>query len=1047
MKKVTHAPLEGTYNFAQVLRDEREEIKRQCNERGVASDLEFDGPTAGRGPDTMGVAFSGGGIRSACVGMGILQRLAQAGMLRQTHYISAISGGGYLLGWLTAWTKRSGSLSEVEDQLGHNTAGGQSPSVSAPPAFDRFVEPTPIHVLRKYSSYLTPRVGLLSGDTLAMISVYLRNLFLNQLLLASALVCVILFFQLFSPNILWQYALAKWILLICGGLFVTAFVAGVLAAGSALKRIGQDQDPKEKRIFSFLSIACGVIASMLLWLVLPSWYLEDHSSFPTTGFFALLALAGFLLTIAVHPKIRAEQALQPVARDKAATIGTCFAAWFVFAIVASVIDLGFQHWLAIPDCLLQTGKNQVYVSDYYAVFGLPAMLLTLTFQSYLFIGILGRELPDAKREWLARVAGYFLLSAAVSSLLLAIALWGPLAIHLLFSGFEQASWRKYVITAVLPGGWLFVVLTGLLGANSAKTSGDGAKTSKLDFIIAIAPPLYLAGVLLLVSWGTHGMVERLVTLRTGGSIANADYLSWAQWNPEPSQSAIDWKPASAPLARDIEQQATPEPVVNFGDKLKAVTGMEIHSPDPLGAAYGTVFAMFFLIAVLLGFRLDVNEFSLNLFYRNRLVRAFLGASQLPGDRRPSPFTGFALRDDIALADLTMGRSKFQGPYPIWGTTLNLTAGEDLAWQQRKGASFIYSPLYCGWDYVDPKSMPAPLEQPAFNPDLLVGGPLSSQSGKPYSQFGFRATGPKVQLVSTNNGEAPSAEMEGEDYGGAGGKPYIGTAMAASGAAVSPNSGYHTRPGVAALLAIFNLRLGWWTGNPRNITTWKEYAPPITYLLAELMGYADDTGKYVYLSDGGHFENLGLYELVRRKVRFIICSDADGDPTFAFQDLGNAIDKCRRDFGVEIHLRAQRDIAAEGGKGFRSGHYAIGEIVYPGQTANGYLLYIKSSLTSDEPSDVLGMKAQDAAFPHDSTANQFFNESMFESYRALGQHMLDVILTNFKCDDGEPDKAKSVCRLFHLIRKQSDAQKVADALPKQSPLPVAVTGGVLVQVTP
>src|SRR5271155_2084975 len=98
MTQVSRAPLEGSYNFAQVLEDERAEIKRQCEceERGVASDLELDGPTTERGPDTMGVAFSGGGIRSACVGMGVLQRMAQAGILRQTHYISAISGGGYL---------------------------------------------------------------------------------------------------------------------------------------------------------------------------------------------------------------------------------------------------------------------------------------------------------------------------------------------------------------------------------------------------------------------------------------------------------------------------------------------------------------------------------------------------------------------------------------------------------------------------------------------------------------------------------------------------------------------------------------------------------------------------------------------------------------------------------------------------------------------------------------------------------------------------------------------------------------------------------------
>ena len=78
--------------------------------------------------------------------------------------------------------------------------------------------------------------------------------------------------------------------------------------------------------------------------------------------------------------------------------------------------------------------------------------------------------------------------------------------------------------------------------------------------------------------------------------------------------------------------------------------------------------------------------------------------------------------------------------------------------------------------------------------------------------------------------------------------------------------YHTRPAVAALLSIFNVRLGWWTGTPRNRTCWKEYAPGIWYLLAELFAHATDSDRYVYLSDGGHFENLGIYELIRRRVR-------------------------------------------------------------------------------------------------------------------------------------------------------------------------------------
>jgi hypothetical protein len=1045
MAKSTHAPQEGTYNFAQVLKDEDLEIARQCAARGASADLEFDGSTAGRGPDRFGLCFSGGGIRSACVGMGVLQRLAQAGLLRETHYISAISGGGYLLGWLTAWTRRSASLCKVEAQLGRNTSSGREPVVSPPPAFDRFIEPSPIHYLRKYSSYLTPRVGLLSGDTLAMISVYLRNLFLNQLLLAASLVCLTLILQLFSPAILWRATFPKYLLYLCAVLFLVSFAAGVGYAAISLKRIGDDQNPKEKSYFSKVSIGCGLVACTLLWFILPSWYVGYESVRSTVLAVSLLAVLGFLLSI-----IRGKQALSSqdsagatdVLRPVKGTGGegsmSLIAAWVVFAGLCDAISLGFRHWLLDLNHQAGTPGIHAHVSDGYVIFGLPALLLALTFQSYLFIGILGTSFPDGKREWLARAAGYFLLFAGCISLLMAIALWGPLAMHLLFSGFDRPSWRKYLISIVLPGGWLFVVLTGLLGARSSKTSGNDPQPGKLGFIIAIAPPVFLVGLLMLVSWGTHALVRHTLPFGKASTSLNREYLSEAGWTPTPATpAAIGWSLTNnAPYTNQVRTPSNSNTIIRGLSQLAP----RISWHGSRRSDYIVLFAAVFFIAFLLSVRLDVNEFSLHLFYRNRLVRAFLGASQLPPDeRRPSPFTGFALKDDMPLDELTMDKSQFQGPYPIWGTTLNLTAGEDLAWQQRKGASFIYSPLYCGWDYNNPKQLAAQPEQPAFNADTAVNASGPDNIIDDYGLYGFRATGPKQASL------AASAVLS-EGYGGAGGKPYIGTAMAASGAAVSPNSGYHTRPGVAALLAIFNLRLGWWTGNPRNRETWKTYAPSITYLVAELMGYANDTGQYVYLSDGGHFENLGLYELVRRKVRFIICSDADADASFTFQDLGNAIDKCRRDFGVEIHLRAQRDIAAEGGIGFRSGHYAIGEIVYPGQAAKGCLLYIKSSLTNDEPSDVLGMKAQDAAFPHDTTANQFFNESMFESYRALGEHMLDVIFCQFGVKDAEEDKAALVRTLFQSLVRQGEEQKNSDSAKKPPPLAVAITGGVSVQVT-
>ena len=103
--------------------------------------------------------------------------------------------------------------------------------------------------------------------------------------------------------------------------------------------------------------------------------------------------------------------------------------------------------------------------------------------------------------------------------------------------------------------------------------------------------------------------------------------------------------------------------------------------------------------------------------------------------------------------------------------------------------------------------------------------------------------------------------------------------------------------------MFNVRLGWWLGNPRARYTWRYSSPRIglAYMLGELFGITSTSSNYVSLSDGGHFENLGIYELVRRRCRYIIVGDAEQDGDFTFGGLGSAIRRCRADFGVEIDI--------------------------------------------------------------------------------------------------------------------------------------------------
>jgi hypothetical protein len=1072
-------------NLALVLRDESAEVARLCANRDAQADLAL-GQDHGI-PHRLGVAFSGGGIRSASVNLGIIQALARAGFLKQVHYMSGVSGGGYILGWLTSWIRRSG-FKTVQEQLATGKApdplpppepGGQLPSAELvlhehphaippdpaneqPPEYARFVEPQPIRHLREYTSYLTPRMGLASGDTLAMISVYLRNVLLNQTLIISAAACLLALAQLLAPSISWRQRLpdpAQYILIVLG---LLAGLAAGLWSGIALDRLGTNQLPKyEFRKSGILTSLCVFAMAACVWLILPTTFTNEFVGSSLVGstehpvragallagvFLAVMYLAGFLTDSLGKEKLRAvdDSQLKPwiVGLIAILTAGVFLAALF----------FGFEKWLRHGDDL--------YVGDWYVMLGLPAIMLAMALASYVHIGIFGNLYPDAKREWLGRLAGYHLFHAAIAGVVLIGALRGPLWMHLIFrsSAFSTGAgaWLKWI----LPGGWLFTVISGLVAGASPRTgSGAPDKSRTLAILAKVAPPVFLAGIFLLVSWGVYALA----------TYQAPHYLTWvseeADGTPllkmvkpaQDSQSTLFypglledgrknrrtifdlrgscWQPA--------ETQPTPlrcPPPPPKPGELPKETNQRL--ADPL-KAYELrqslcqilwIAGLGLAIALILMGRLNVNEFSMHLFYRNRLVRAFLGASNVKTDpdskgRRPSPFTGFALDDDVPLQELcswwkrkreTFSKERpnpeptpcgdcYDGPYPIWGTTLNLTKGEDLAWQKRKAASFIYSPLYCGWDYVS--KSPCSSEPPGQ--DTSCVGADESEHRRDRCKYAYRGTGEFT----------PGGECGRTPYAGQSGGPLIGTAMAASGAAVSPNSGYHTSPAVAALLAIFNVRIGWWTGNPRRNDRWNKYAPAAYYLTAELLGWTGDAGRYVYLSDGGHFENLGIYELVRRRMKYIIACDADADPNYIFEDLANAVEKCRRDFGVEIEIDTSA-IKPNQKTQLSKSHFAVGKINYPEgvntPASTGVLLFFKSSLTGDEPADVLGRRAVDSKFPHDTTVNQFFNETQFEAYRALGQHMFDTVWAYHKKEAGGKfispvqDPKNGITSFFHKL---------------------------------
>lgn len=359
----------------------------------------------------------------------------------------------------------------------------------------------------------------------------------------------------------------------------------------------------------------------------------------------------------------------------------------------------------------------------------------------------------------------------------------------------------------------------------------------------------------------------------------------------------------------------------------------------------------FIMALALG----RNSYSLHRFYRDRLEAAFLAkeafypkTSDVPKD--PT--------DRFLLSSL----STETAPYHLLNTALNLQGSETANQRGREADFFTFSPQFIG-------------------SDLTFYAPLSSA---PIALHGkttdFEAVEPSLDLASV---------------------------VAISGAAASANMGSSTVRILSPTLAFLNVRLGYWLLNPRNSNplrrrlwtrVWGKF-----YLLLEMFGLLDETSDQLYLTDGGHIENLGVYQLLKRGCQLIVAIDAEADPEMTFGSLIKLERFARIDLGVRINLPWEgiASSASYDAEEFRAKitddhhpghpHCAIGKILYPDQS-EGILVYIKASISGDERDYILDYKRRNSAFPHETTADQFFTEEQFEVYRALGFHIVDGLFS-------------------------------------------------------
>jgi hypothetical protein len=841
------------------------------------------------------LCLSGGGIRSAAFSLGVLQSLAKMRLLNKFDYLSTVSGGGFIGGWLQMLIKESDDVEKAQEKLATN-------------------RDLALHRLRGFTNYLTPRTGAFSADVWAGIVLYLRNLTLNWLVFAP------LFLLLALVPVFYRTTIAAFRDLPPDTLppaRVLVAVAALMLAGSAWQACVLL--PSHRSVSPGFARTRKIVMRILLpalgWAfiapVVINYHIARHDDdmlrwiIPVTYAFALIA--GYALAWVLQAdRTSAGRALYSKNLLRWLYATGCSTGLIALAILLIEPPKGMLYGVA--DIRLPGQDHPWVVSreTALATFGPLWFAGTHVFHTTFYVGFRKEAMhADLDREWLARLSGGVLLVGAGWTLFALSCLMLPPLLTFATDG----SWQPLKVLSAAAG-------SSVVGAVGA--------------------------------WLGKRLAAQMETAVGSAAI-------WTRWGPNALACVFG-----------IGVFVCASSGLQAGLGIAAVRW----SGAALNAPWHSVFTVQALCALCLSLflvwfgRVNVNRFSMHAIYRNRLTRAFLGSARK--QRRPDPFTGFDPDDNPPLGDF-LAANGCQRLFPVINMTLNVTSGSNAAWAERKAEACWATPLTVG---------AAMLRHPSQRKD---DSPPLGAFARTRHYAGMESFG----------------DVQNADVG-----PRLGSVLTVSGAALSPNWGYHSSPLTAFLMTLFNVRLGAWMPNPATATPDElRLAKPrnsIFALFREMLGATTDSSQAIYLSDGGHFENLGLYEMLRRRCQRIVVIDAGQDGECEFTDLGNAIRKARIDLDVEvtmadIHIVSRKVL--EGDKAASASAsalaIAVGCIAYPGG-GTGKILYLKPSFLAELPADVMAYGRSDETFPHDSTANQWFSESQFESYRALGRWHFDQL---------------------------------------------------------
>ena len=937
------------------------------------------------------VCLSGGGIRSASFSLGVLQGLSRFSMGRLSNPAASRScadpksqrdslmrkldyistvSGG---GYIGCW------LMAWARRVGYRNVVAQL-SIPAPTSGDP--EQRTIRHLREYTSYLAPKYGF-TLDSITLAAIVMRNMFLNWLMLVPAVVAL-----LCLPHMVlsWSYSATEW---------------------------GKRKEIVPVYFWVAMGIACVLIG-------VAAWFAAKHMAFPrelNMGYTSMARPIGeprsvklFVVLVFVSAWVLGEiwllsQVLSQAAnQDSPEPRGYLAVLWILSSIPPFVISWyrarnawsGANPLFERPNVSkaeprFRRLKKMRLVGSYVAplVTGFVAMLL-LWGAGELFAHRLFKS-GEISCDTVKNLSILTIVPTVMFVLTIASAILSGL-----LSNIEREEEREWWSRA---GGLLMALVFGWLGLCAIAYFGyevlRGGMTAALAAVGLSTGYLGSLGGLSAVTASGLKRVKREQLNKVQRFLADHNLITPAVCSIAVLCLAVLLGALTSWLRIQVMHLADYHPEY-FGSRSVAMFVVE--HPTLV------VFVVASAIAILANRFINVNVFSLHGMYRMRLTRAYLGASNL--SRQPNPFTNFDPTDNLYEANLPQdGRA----PLHVINAALNLVATRNLAWQQRKAEPFCFTPLHCGcW------------------------------------RIGYART---------------------PQYGGYRGVR-VGTAMAVSGAAVSPNMGYHSSALVTFLMAFFNTRLGWWLPNPgwpdirqraleeviasaagtstpiepnklAEACDFLQQAGPtwgLAPLIAEAFGHTDDASRFIQLSDGGHFENLGLYEMVLRRCHSIIIVDGDADTDYDFEDLGNAVRKIYIDLGIIIRFPDfPSGLPMKQGKDKEIDSTSLycftGEIDYgciDEDAPKGNLIVIKPVLNGSEPEDIRSYASAHETFPHESTVNQFFNEAQFESYRHLGSWVVDTITR----EHTDPKKT-SMQSFLEFARNYSTSSEAVSSI--ESPL--------------